>query len=240
MAVYGNRYLNDAQEFSLSPAQVVYDAGPLEGGNYWSSAPNVKPYAYFITDATTGSNDGQYQDRYPYPNESLGNEYAVEVLTPQAGSYVAQGSQKTIAWTSRGCVYVDVSYVPPTSTPVPIVTNYPDYGFYQWTVGTLPPGSGYSIEVDCKQSNGSAVGVSSVSEPFSVTSSDLILLTPGREMMSTSGQAILVAWKTAVYHPVDILIRSNSASSWVPLATSVTTDNLAVVLPSWTSDQASI
>lgn len=238
--IYRNRYLSNTNEFSIAPAAVAYDSNYFLGGNYWSNAPGVRPYNKFITDAQTGANNGRYQDRYPFPNESIGDQYSVRVDAPEAGSYVAQGSQKTIAWASRGCTRVDISYVPPAGPAVPLVTNYPDYGFFQWMPGSVPPGNGYTIRVDCKRSDNTSTGVSGTSGAFAIGNGDLVLLSPGRDFIAAGGQSIRVTWKAVVSHPVNVLFRSSTVSSWTVLAAAITGDNVTVALPALQSNRASI
>ena len=65
------------------------------------------------------------------------NTAVSQMLQPVGGVSLAAGSQKTIQSLSRGCTYVDLSV-----NNTPIVSDYPDVGFYQWTVPNtigLPP-----------------------------------------------------------------------------------------------------
>lgn len=237
-----NRFLDVRSNFSISPASVAWDGDVILGGNYWSDAPQLRPYDRFITEALTGQRGGMYQDRYPYPNESLGGRFAVQVITPIDGQIVAQGTPRTIAWKSSGCALVDLYYESPQNAGVLIANNYPDVGYFQWSPGgqgAMNPGPGYRIRVECKTSAGSGTGVSGYSPLFTVATSDLTLLSPGNRFIARSGQSLRVAWKSTTAFAVDVLFRYDGGS-WSTLASNITESSTVVTLPGVNSNHASI
>jgi hypothetical protein len=240
LQAFHNRTINTPQNFSLQGAGAAYDAGPIVGGNFWSDAPGVQPYSFFITDQTSGAHGGEYLDHYPFPNESLGNVYSVAVTSPESGAIVAQTSQKTIAWQARGCVLVDIFYVNGMGNATAIVSNYPSTGYYQWSVPQgLNAGSGYSIRIDCKNSSGGETGVSGSSSSFTIGTNDLVMLSPGRDLMANAGQSVWVAWRISSNTPVNVLLRTDGGA-WSTLASNITGTSVRVTLPAVNSNRAQI
>ena len=100
-------------------------------------------------------------------HDTLNQQPYVTVLYPTAGTIASIGSQKTIEWRSGGCTYVDIFYRS-SGTNVSIASNYPDVGFYRWTVPNLPQAAGYTIYIDCKNSANQSLGVNSQSGAFTI------------------------------------------------------------------------
>jgi len=114
-------------QFSTPGNTAVWDAGAVLGGNYWAGfSANGNPSNG--TTPFTRFNNGSATDRYPYKDETYGMSYAVQVAQPANGAVVAAGSQKTIAWNSAACVYVDIGYKRSGGSLSYIVQNYPDGG----------------------------------------------------------------------------------------------------------------
>lgn len=240
MQVFRNRTLHTSQNFSASGAGISWDGGRAVGGNYWSDSPGGRRYSSFITNPKTGERSGQYEDHFPDKHEAVSGGYSMTVMEPERDVIIAQGSQKTIAWRSEGCVLVDISYSDGTEEVTPIATNYPDVGIYQWTVGTgLSVGSNYKVRVDCKNSRGMGTGASGTSSAFTVGTDRLVMLTPGPGMTANAGQNIWVAWKVADAAPVDIYVR-HDGGEWSRLASHVRETSATVTLPNVNSNQVQL
>lgn len=216
--VFKNINLNLAKNFSISPATVKWDAGPLIGGNYWSNhsatgnPSQTTPYTNILYD-TTG-NTGLYIDNFPFESENLGKTYSVVVYEPYADSRFAAGRVKTIRWKSQGTVSVDITYSSSADSGT-IATNYPDIGYYSWTVPSVTVANDYQITVSCKNSAGTAVGATGSSGAFSIASSALKLATPGRAFRGVAGSNVRVAWlKSSSVSNVDVYLK-HSGGDWV-------------------------
>ncbi len=235
---YQNRYIGQMSMFSLAGSATQWDAGAYLGGNYWSQfQARGNPSQVDRFTGFTGSGS----DNFPYQSEDFGKGYAVAVQQPAAGQIVAAGSQKTIAWKSKGCVLVDLAYSSASTGLVLIAQNFQDSGFYNWDLpASLPPASDYSVRIDCKTAAGSTVGVTGQSGSFSVGTAELLLLAPGPDTMASAGSTVRVAWKKAAsISSVDILLKYDG----VPY--SVVRSNLSgsfadVTLPNINSNHVSI
>jgi hypothetical protein len=172
------------------------------------------------------------EDRYPYASEALGKTYGVVAQLPAAGASLAAGTFKTISWISQGCVFVDLTLYNSANSPTAIATNYPDYGFYRWSVPSMAPGA-YTVKVTCKNSQSNATGASATTPAFNITTSDLVLLSPQRSLMVDSGAAISIAWiKSAnVTAGVDVYIRYSDSQAYSLLQAGVT-DDFVTLTPS--------
>jgi parallel beta-helix repeat protein len=235
-SLYLNRHLNAPLHYSFSPTGMQWDSGStVLGGNYYSDFTTANgnpsngstPYTNII-DNTSGGR-GLYEDRYPYQSEGLGKTYGVWAQLPAAGASLAAGTFKTISWISQGCVYVDLTLYNSSNSPTPIVSNYADYGFYRWTVPAVTPGV-YTVNVTCKNSLSNATGASSMTPAFNITTSDLMLLSPQRNLMVDSGAAIQIGWSKSanVTAGVDVYIRYSDTQAYVLLQGGVTADSVTL------------
>ena len=105
----------------------------------------------------------------------MGKNYGVTMQLPAAGTSLAAGTFKTISWISQGCVSVDLTLYNSSNSATAIVSNYPDFGFYRWTVPSVTAGA-YTMKVTCKNSALNATSASATSPAFNITTSDLTLL----------------------------------------------------------------
>jgi uncharacterized protein (TIGR03437 family) len=238
---FENRFINAGLEYSISPAGVQWDASRFLGGNYWTgSAANGNPsngavtYNNFVIDAAgdLSTSSGPYVDKFPYASTTLGMSGTITVVQPVAGQVAAAGSLKTIAWKSQGCVFVNITYTN-GGAPQTIATNYPDYGYYHWTVPTnLPAGSNYAIQLTCLDGSGTAFGSGGTSGTFIVGTADLVLLAPGPDLMVNAGATIKVGWrKSASTGAVNVLM-AYDGGAWNALASNVSAaDYVDVTLP---------
>jgi uncharacterized protein (TIGR03437 family) len=231
-SLYLNRHFNVPAHYSFSPAAVQWDSGsPVLGGNFYSdfSAANGNPsngstpYTNIYQNAAGAK--GMYQDRYPYQSENLGKSYGVVALLPAAGTMLAAGTLKTIAWVSQECMLVDLTLFNSSNVATTIVANYPDYGFYRWTVPAMTPGV-YTIGVTCKNSLATATSASATTPSFNITPPDLVLLSPQRDLMVNSSATIQFAWKKSgnVGSQVDVYIRYRDSDEYTLLEGAVTND----------------
>jgi uncharacterized protein (TIGR03437 family) len=216
---FQNRFINTPDKYSPAPAQVSWDASIFLGGNHWSGHPAAgnpsrgnTPFSGFI--------GGSYQDKFPYQSETLGQAYSVTIRQPVAGMKAAAGSQKTIAWKSTGCIYVDISYQSGAGSGV-IASNFPDYGYYHWTVPAVAQRSDYTVSVACKNSQRTLTGVTGTSSQFSIGTADVVLLAPGPFLMSAGGSTYRAGWrKSGAVNTVNILVRVDGGA-WTPAASNV-------------------
>ena len=180
-----------------------WDNGALTGGNYWSFASPAgnpsqsTPYgtngqssaALGVYDSLTNTT-GRVVDRYPYQHETFGRGPTVTVYEPRAGFNYAQGTRRTVRWNAPACTYVDISL---DGSGV-IAANVPNTGY---NIVTIPPAASvgvHTITVTCKNSSGTALG-SGNSPTFNVSSSNLVLLAPGRDDVLNANSEIIVSWK---------------------------------------------
>ncbi len=236
-SLYLNRHLNAPDHYSFTPSGTQWDSGsPVLGGNYYSdfTTANGNPsngsttYTNIFQDVQ--GDRGIYKDNYPYQSESLGKTYGVAPILPAAGTYLAAGTFKTISWVSQSCVFVDLTLLNASKNPTTIVTNYADYGYYRWTVPAVTPGA-YSIQITCKDSLNNTQ-TSATTPTFNITTSDLVLLSPQRDLLVDSG-AIKVAWSKSVnVGSVDVWIRYSDSDAYTLLQSSVPNDFVALTLAS--------
>lgn len=230
-SLYLNRHLNAPLHYSFSPTMQWDSGSTVLGGNYYSDFTTANgnpsngstPYTNIIDDSN--GDEGIYKDRYPYKSEGLGKTYGVVTQLPAAGASLAAGTFKTISWISQGCVFVDLTLYNSSNSPTAIVSNHPDYGFYRWTVPAVPPGA-YTVTVTCKNSLSNATGASATTPAFNITTSDLMLLSPQRNLMVDSGAAIQVAWSKSanVTAGVDVYIRYSDTQAYALLQSGETAD----------------
>ncbi|PWU00629.1 MAG: hypothetical protein C5B51_24755 [Terriglobia bacterium] len=245
---YFNPVANPMNHYTFSPAVVQWDSGStVLGGNFFSDflsangnpSNGATPYANIIYDVQ--GHKGLYQDRYPYQSESLGKQYGVTVLSPAAGAFLAAGTRRTISWSSQGCVLVDLTLLDVSNNQTAIVSSYADYGYYFWTVPAVTPGT-YRVQVTCKTSSGAGAGASGTSSAFSVTTSDLVLLSPQIDQIVDPTQPLLVSWKKSsnVTQAVDVYYRASDTNAYSLLQSGVTVDFLSATPPATASNRFSV
>jgi parallel beta-helix repeat protein len=231
-----------------APAGVVFDGGSVLGGNHWNEFtaatanpdPN-HPYTGFIV---VNSGGGPYVDRFPYASESLQTSAlpnSVTVVEPVAGSVLAATTRKTIRWVGRGCALVDIYYGSAVNAPSLITSGYPNVGYYFWTVPAVALRADYYAQVVCKDSNGVPLGVSGNSPSFTIASSDLVLLNPGRVTRAVDDSVLRVAWKaSAAVTGVNIFVKAGFGAE-TQVATDVTGTSFAdITLPAAVSDSSAV
>ena len=239
-SLFLNRDFNSTIQYSENGAQVAWDAGPVLGGNFWSNFPvtgnpSSTPYTNFLM------GNGNYADRFPFQSENFGKPYFLQVVQPASGLVAAAGIRKTIAWQSQGCILVDISFGEAGLPSTPIVTNYPDSGFYIWTVPAVSPAADYTVQVTCKSSAGVSTGVTAISGLFTIAAGGLALLSPGPYWMADSGGSALVSWLAASsVGPVNVYLQSDSGTGYVLAAANVTDDFVSIPLPVTASNRASV
>jgi len=246
-SLFLNRYINANTHYTFSPAQVQWDSGStVLGGNYFSNfsangnpSTGSSPFSGILQD--NQGHEGAYVDHYPYQSESMGKVYGITIHTPATNTSAAVGSEKTISWTSQGCVMVDLALVNAGNSATIIASNYPDFGYYRWTVPSVPAGP-YSIQVTCKNSAGAAVGASALGAQFNITTSDLIVLSPQSDQIIDPGQSLLVSWKKSanVTQPVNVNIRYSDSTVYSTLQAGVTNDYVVVPVSATSSSKVSI
>ena len=230
--LYMNRHLNASLHYSLSPSGIQWDSGStVLGGNFYSDFTSANGNPSNGSTPYTHINSGQ--DRYPYQSESMGKNYGVTMQLPAAGTSLAAGTFKTISWISQGCVFVDLTLYDSSNSATAIVSNYPDFGFYRWTVPAVAAGA-YTIKVTCKNSALNATSASATSPAFNITTSDLTLLSPQHNLMVDSGTAIQVSWSKSanVTGAVDVYIRYGDGQAYNLLQGGVTADFATLTLSS--------
>ena len=228
--IFGNRFINSPDLYSIAPAAGNWDNEVYMGGNYYGSAnrPAGTPYTNFIVD--TIGHRGNI-DRYPLPNEAFGLAYSISIQEPVAGLVAATGSQKTITWQSTGCFLVDISYRSPTTGATAFIAQgWPDIGFYHWTVPAVAAAADYTIRVDCKNAGNTYIGLSATTSPFTIAPANLVLLSPGRELMANSNQPVRVSWARAngFSAPVNIYLSTSAGGGWTQVGASATGDTFDI------------
>ena len=203
--------------YSLDPASVQWDAGPFLGGNHWSefSAAVGNPDGLHPYNAIIGNiNGGPNVDNYPFQSETLqvvpGLPSSVIVLEPLAGSVLAAGTSKTIRWIARGCALVDIVYGAGSSV-TPIARAFPNVGTFVWGVPAVAPSAGYFVQVACADSSDNLLGPAAQSPIFTIASSNLVLMAPGRSANGANGGTLKVAWKqTAAVPSVNVFVKAGT------------------------------
>jgi len=238
-----NRY----SRWNTSGSAQSWDGGAHTGGNYWTLHPVTgnpsnggqaygssgagNPALGVYDDTSTGT--GLIVDHYPYQSEDLGRPGAIKVFEPLAGESVAQGTRRTVRWYAPGCMYVDVALDDGTV----LATSAPNTGYAVVSIpGTASVGN-HTVSVTCKTSTGAMVSSASSPLPgFTITSSTLQLLAPGRDDVVNTGSSFIVAWKQASsIASVDVDFSTNGGVSWTSLATAQTGTVARLSLPAGTS-----
>ena len=245
---FQNRYFNPAGAYvqAVAGADFKWDGNVFLGGNFWSNFATSgnpsrgNPLTGYFMDPTTGAVTN-YTDRYPYGNEDLGWSHAVTVMQPTASVVAAPGSTKTIAWRTYGCVLVDIGYTSSAGSGS-IVSNFPDIGYYQWAVPTsLGAASNYVVTVTCKNSAGASLGASGSSPAFTVSSSGLILMTPGPDLMANAGSTLRVAWQSvASVGNVNVYLQTSDGGPLSLMSGNQAGDFVDITLPSGSTSRAKV
>jgi hypothetical protein len=257
---FRNRFLNGSNNplppsngrqgltYSFTPAGVQWDASRFLGGNHWSDFTQASgnpdtfhQYKGFVYDGTHGPDgNGPYVDKFPYSSDNLGavpyGVYSVTAWEPVSGQVLAAGTTKTVRWTARGCTLVDLSL----SGSVPIVTSYPNVGYFFWTVPAVAPGT-YFVRVDCRDATGGLPSVQGDTSTFTIGTTDLVLLNPGRAFRATNGGTVRVAWKkSGAVGNVNIFVKSGSAGAETQVGTNLGGTFADITLPAAVSDSARV
>ncbi len=242
--LYLNRHINAMVHLLNTDSSAQFDSGSTTlGGNYYSDFtgfagnPGTTPYTN-ITDQNSGH---PVNDRYPYSSENLGKNYNIAVRLPSAGSYLAASTQKTIAWSSQGCVSVDLYLLDGSNNIVStIASNTADYGYYRWAVPGVALGT-YKVRADCKTSAGTATGRTSIGPAFQIATTDLVLLTPQSNLVIDSTIPLRVAWKkTSSVLSVDVYVRYSDSQAFTAVATGITADSYTLPTQITSSNRASV
>ncbi len=221
----------------------IFDSGSTTlGGNFWSdfTSANGNP-SNGSTPYTNFSASAPFRDNYPFAAENLGKNYQIALRLPSAGSYLAASTNKTIAWSSQGCVVVDLTLTDSNGATVStIATNSPDYGYYRWQVPVVTAGQ-YRVRADCKDSANNATGRFNIGPAFQITPPDLILLSPQSNLIQDSGTAMQVSWrKSSAIGPVDVYIRYSDTQPFTLLQGGVTADFFRITAPTASTNRASV
>ncbi len=225
LTVSGNRFVGIGANFVFTGATATL------AGNYWSDEKAGQAYTNFVYD-TAGHRGGGYADPSPAADESLGQGYAATVTTPLAGTTVATGSQRAIAWSAPAAARVSLYYTSAETGDVAIATDRPNNGVSAWTVPALPAGTDYTIKVVPLDSAGTAHGTPGVGGTFTATGTgDLLLASPVQDAAAAAGGPLDVAWVAATAaEPVDVQLQVDGGP-WTTLAAGVTVDHATVTLP---------
>jgi len=217
---------------------VNLDFGASLGGNFWDrshvafgnpSASN--PYSGIFHN--TSNNTGNVVDRFPFQHEDFGRGQTVTVAEPRSTVTAARGSLKTVRWDAPGCTLVDILLDGTTGLRTHTGStglNVPNTGYGIVTIPDSASVGAHSIVVQCKDSAGTAKGTGS-SSSFNVTSTDIVLVAPGRDEVFDAGQTIFVGWKKATAGAVDVQFSSDGGATFSNLATGVTASFARVALP---------
>ena len=224
---------------------IKYDADVYLGGNFWSTfstsgnPSNGTPYSAFVN-PVSGQPAG-YVDRYPYSTEDLGMDHSVAVLAPTGSVVAAPGSMKTIAWRTKGCVLVDLTYTSSAGNGT-IVSGYPDAGIYNWTVpANQGAASNFAIAVTCKNSAGTSLGTTGSSPAFTVPTTGLLLMTPGPDLMVNTGATLRVAWqRTPSVGNVDVYLQTSEGGALTLMSSNQSGDFVDITLPSTVTSRARV
>jgi uncharacterized protein DUF5648 len=147
-----------------------------------------------------------------------------------------------VRWIGRGCAFVDISYASGGLLPTLITPGYPNVGHYFWTVPAVAFRSDYHVEVKCLDANKISTGTVGDSAPFTIATSDLVLLNPGRGSRAVDGGTVRVAWKkSGAVTNVNIFIRSGEgAETWVAANQTGTFADILLPATVWGSSQVTI
>ena len=146
--IFQNRFLNDAFEYSLSPAGVSWDAGPVLGGNYWSTFPSANGNPSNGATPYTGFIGGSYSDRYPFQSPTFGQVWEGEILQP-LGQTWAIGASKAISWHAPACAEIDLG-----SLTGQVAFARPNSGTYQWAIPSTTVAGGTQLILNCYPPSG--------------------------------------------------------------------------------------
>ena len=244
--LYLNRHINTVAHLLNTDSSAQFDSGSTTlGGNYYSDftgfSANPSTGAPQYTNITDQNSGHPVNDRYPYSSENLGKNYSIAVRLPSAGSYLAASTQKTISWSSQGCVAVDLFLVDGSNSVVStIASNSPDSGFYRWNVPAVAAGT-YKVRADCKTSGGTSTGRTSVGAAFQITPPDLVLLSPQSNLVIDSTIPLRVAWKkTSNVLSVDVYVRYSDSQAFTAIATGITADSYTLPTQVTSSNRASV
>lgn len=216
---YLNRTINTSNSRYSATTTRNLDRGPTLGGNYWSQhlpSGNPSSTAFSGVFDSTSNTTGRVVDRYPYGSEHLGRGYNLSVFEPRSGSSFARGTKRTVRWDSVGCVWVDLTLGGAT-----LRSNIPNIGYGIVTIPESAALGNANITATCKDAGGTIRG-SATSPTFSVTSSDLKLLSPGRDDVFNASSTVWVAWRnvnTGVLTSVAIDYSTDGGSNWTTLTT---------------------
>jgi hypothetical protein len=207
-----NRTLNSTNSRIVTNSTISIDRDQLLGGNMWTQFvptgnPSNSPFVG-VFDSQTNTT-GKVVDRFPYQSENLGRGYNIDIVEPIAGSTFAQGTRRTVRWDSIGCVWVDLELA-----GVSLLQNSPNTGYAIVDIPLSSPIGSSNITAKCKDSAGTVQSQAS-SPSFFVSSSSLVLTSPGRDDLFNTGQFIWVTWK----HSPDITslvieYSSNGGITW--------------------------
>ena len=188
-------------------------------------------------------NNAPNVDRFPFQSQTLrlaAVPNSVNVIEPVARSVLAAGTKKTIRWIARGCSFVNLNYLTGGTAPTFIASMFPNVGSFIWTVPAAPFANNYSVQVVCLDSNGSPLGVSANSPPFTIGSSSLVLLSPGRASRATNGGTVRVAWKADGTVPaVNVFVKVGSGAE-TQVASNQTGPFADVTLPAQVSNSSRV
>ena len=203
--------------YALTPS--TWDGGSFLGGNHWSDHsaasgnpdPN-HPYTAFIGNSGAGPNI----DRFPFSSETLqltpAIPHSVTVYEPAAGSVMAAGTQKTVRWVGRGCALVNIYHGAGGNLSL-IAQAYPNTGTFMWGVPAVGLASNYFIRIVCTDSNGITLGPFGDSPQFTIASSNLVLMAPGRAARVANGATLRVAWRKAAFITnVNVFVKLDNGS----------------------------
>lgn len=236
---FGNRVLGSTLNRFVQSTALNLDAGSAVGGNYWTqhtafgNPSSTNPFNGVFHD--TSNNTGLVSDRFPYQNEDLGRGYSVTVYEPRAGLQVAQGTSRTVRWVAPGCIFVDIAL-----NGVDLSTNLPNTGYSVIAVPGSASLGASKITVRCKTSLGASLGTGD-SSVFDVTSSNLKLLSPGRDDVISAGDSIYVAWKKAssiASVTIELSTDGGATYSALPATAGVTGNFARVTIPAGTASTA--
>ena len=219
----------------------TWDGGGFTGGNHWSrhnAAGNPSMSTPYGTNGVSNSllgvfdsltnTTGRIVDRFPYQSEHMGRGWNVTVYEPRANASIAQGTRRTVRWSSHGCMYMDLLLDGATT----LASNVPNTGYAIVTIPDATSIASHTITVTCKDSAGTQQGFA-VSPSFNVSSSTLKLMAPGRDDVFNAGSEIVVGWKkTAAIATVAIDLSTDGGATFPhALASGLTGTFARVTLP---------